>query len=636
MKSPLNSFARDAQNNYNNAASASMWWSKEADELPGAIMNELNAIYMGCGWLYYDLYMNNDVYNGSPPGSYYSSSFYRDMNLYKNVTASCVDALVSKICKNQVSVEYLATDADFETKKRAKNLQRYIQGTLLHNNLQTIGKNALNDCVVTGNGFIHMKKRKGKLYYEHIPAKYIRGMFTNSSTDDPESIHIIKLVDKFNLCNEFPEHASDIIESTFNFSYLLIDTLPFLYKNYTVVIESYSKYAKRHTVCVNTKCLLDESWDLTNGNGDTIFPLAVCRYKPSDRMFFCKGGVGQVRQMQLALNAIYTKVVHTFHMVCVPKVIVHAGGDLQVTNIANTIDVLEFKGSVPPIAWQMGVVPQDGYALIDMLSNNVAAVFGINELTSQGQKPPGIQSGEALETLISEQSDRFMMVAQSWEDLYMQVNDLTVRMLNQFPELAASHALYVGKNFQQQIKWEDCNLERDQFLMKEFPVSILPQTPSGKIETVYRLITMGLIQPQQAALMLDMPDIENFYDYSNSQFDYVDMLISKCLDGEEAYPVPQMDISFAYTRVQQAWLHYSTDGLNPDCLNLLNKLLNRLEMLQVTKTTQQQQILAQAQQAQLQMQNAQMGANPSMVNKTGRGVAAQPSSVTKQAALGRL
>lgn len=308
--------------------------------------------------------------------------------------------------------------------------------------------------------------------------------------------------------------------------------------------------------------------------------------------------------------------------------------DIQLTNIDNTIDVINYTYPFLPTTWQPGFVPKDNYILMEMYKKEIQTLFGVTDMTLQGENPANVESGKALNALIDMQSDRYMMFAESWENIFIEISDITIRMHNQMPEIVKDDILYVGENFKKQIKWSDVDIDRDSFVIKRYPVSTLPNQPDARREAVFQLMQAQLINQQQAAKLLQMPDIESFYDYQDAQYEYTDMLISQCIDGQDAYPIPQMDMDFAEEEIRKALLHYSTMGLEDENISLLVDLLNRIEVIRSTKATMQQKI-AQAQQEQM-MEAQSAGVTPSFNSQTGRAVAPEPSNVTLQGALGGL
>jgi len=70
-------------------------------------------------------------------------------------------------------------------------------------------------------------------------------------------------------------------------------------------------------------------------------------------------------------------------------------------------------------------------------------------------------------------------------------------------------------------------MEDDQYVISKHPVSLLPSTPTGKLQTVSDLINLGMIDKTEAMSLLDAPDLERFYDVEFSAKDLAEKLIER-------------------------------------------------------------------------------------------------------------
>lgn len=611
-----------------------MWWQMQANDLPAGVIAELSYLSTQCQGLYYDMVVNSLVYgadfgtDASGGGPLWAGS----RRLDNNVARSECDTLVAKICKNTPTVQYLTDDGDFDLQQMAMNLQRFMQGHFNHEKVSLLTPRCLLDSLIHGNGFIHSKIKNGKVKYELVRPIELKGLFVGSASQEPESIHICKIVDKFELASEFPDKIQEIFSSTSTCPYLVLDLPITVDDRYTLKIESYSKYAKRHTICVNNATLLDEDWDVKNEFGEVLFPIAVCRYKPSSRLYFCQGAIGEVRSLQGALDDIFYRLFVATQTVVVNKVLVPNGSNVQLVPLDNSIDMIVFDGPEAPKGMQLGSVPRDFYEQIEMYTDIIKQRIGTNKLDLPDQLPR-LESATAVEATYFVGSDRFQMTVQAYEDLYIQLSDITYQLMKHKGD-SNTTVLYSGKGYKTYIQWSDVNLDRDQFYMKVFTTADLPMTPGGKLDYVTVLEDRGYADRGAALELLDFPDTERWTREATADCDFVSQQISDMASGKQVFPNPYQDLDYALDKVRRNYLVYLKNGIATERLNNFSIYLNMIQNMKIQQNASQQLIMQAAAAQQMQQQASGNAGNPSYGSPTASGFSPQPSAVATMASSG--
>ena len=130
------------------------------------------------------------------------------------------------------------------------------------------------------------------------------------------------------------------------------------------------------------------------------------------------------------------------------------------------------------------------------------------------------------------------------------------------------------------LDFGDVNLDEDKYQMQVFPTSLLPATPTGKLQTLQEL---GQISPQLQQSMishLDFPDVEAAVSLVNAPLDMADLLIERMLEhGEYRPPEPTMDLELTFQRVQHALLRADVEGEPAERLELMRRFLSESQHL---------------------------------------------------------
>jgi hypothetical protein len=148
---------------------------------------------------------------------------------------------------------------------------------------------------------------------------------------------------------------------------------------------------------------------------------------------------------------------------------------------------------------------------------------GINDLMSEGKKPPGLNSGKALETMENIDSIRFSSLTSAI--VRCNVDVATIFIDNHDPDEAI---LPEGK-FSALKKWKDVQAQLDNFNVQFTATSSLSNDPEKRFELLEKMSQMGVIPQTKVALYMDMPDIESAYQEANAVADAVSFLISNVL-----------------------------------------------------------------------------------------------------------
>jgi hypothetical protein len=474
----------------------------------------------------------------------------------------------------------------------------------------TRAEQALLDAEIMGTGLVHLVPRNDNVMYELIKPYELIFDHEEAGFGDPMDMHIVKLVNRYELIQRFPDRADDILTAA---QYTSVYGLNKVYNNNMILyVESYSRYAKRHVICLNNVTLLDEDWNYEDKYGNVTFPISKIVYKEADRDWLGIGISEELKPIQMELNELIQTARYSCRLMSTPKVFCNRAANIVESQFNDEIgSLIYYDGLTPPTMGQLGQVPVDMYQQVELFYGKAYERVGISQLTASSQLPAGMQqaSGKALQTYYQIESDRFQSTGKQYEKFIMDLSDKTIAYMKLMQKNGdISPRQYYDKDDSKNINWGDIDLARDQFDIQTYPVSILPSTPEGKLGVVDYLTQTGMIDTVAAKKLLQLPDTDGYLELENAPIDFVMNHVSMMLKGEEVEPDINQDFDLTLSLVTKAYFYYSLKNVKPVTLTLLENYINAIERIQVKKAAEQQVIMQQAIEAQ---QSQMQGGIPS-------------------------
>jgi hypothetical protein len=496
-----------------------------------------------------------------------------------NIVKSCCDTATQKIAKNKPKPTFLTQGGDWTLKKRAKMLDQYVQGQFYAMDMYKLGVRAFLDATVFGTGaikiypdFENMKISAERVFIDELIVDNSEAMYGT-----PRSLYQRKFIPREVLVEQFPEFKEKIMTAKrpeqLSPQHSSLSTC-------IMVLEAWhlpsSKKANdgRHTIAIENATLYDGEWIRD------YFPFTFMRWSPRLLGFWGQGLAEELTGIQVEINKLL-RVVQTLMHLVTPHWLVEHGSKVVTAHINNELGrILKFSG-VKPEYHAPDPVPPEILAQIESLYRKAYEIAGISQLGAQSKKPEGLNSGKALREFSDIESERFILVGQAYEQMYMdaakQIIDLTKELYAKDPSFSL---LVKGKKFLEKIAWADIDLQDDQYIMQIFPTSSLSQTPAGRLQDVQELIQAGFIDRANAMRLLDYPDLQEYMSLANAAIEDIENQIEAMIErGENAIPEPYMNLQLGIQMVQSAYLRAKNEMVPEDRLELLRNWINEANRL---------------------------------------------------------
>lgn len=506
--------------------------------------------------------------------------------LVYNVVQMCGDTATAKMIKNEPEPQFVPSGGTWKEQRAAKGMTKFMRGIFYENQARKLTAACFRDAYMWGDGLIHVfiDSLTRRVKYERVGCHELIIDEMEGIDGNPRQMHRVRTVDRGVLASYFPKKRG--------------------------VIEAAPRARPRGNLGgqsgISDLIEVRESWHLPSGPGTndgrrivTIaehaltdfepwvhpwFPFARFSWCERPFGFWAQGGIEQIQDLQMEINKLLSVVQESFQLAGSFKIMVPIGSKVPTQHFNNNVGiVIEYAGQTPPTYIEPPVVPVQYFTQIQNLEQVAMRQIGVSELSTVSRKPAGLDSGVALREFNDIESDRFQTIGKAWERFHI---DLALRTIAMVRKASGSVGRYVvksleGKSIYNEIDWSEVGLEDDYFTIQCWPVSLLPQTPAGRLATVQEYMTAGLVtDPRQGRKLLNMPDLEQFETLEDAQQDLITKILENiCDNGEYVPPNPFMDLALARRLALEFHARAQIQKLEDDRMRMIEDWISQLDGL---------------------------------------------------------
>lgn len=585
------------------------WWKvKKPNELIFSKIKDLDnsqGYVQGANLRNMKLYGNQE-FTGIAAYNYYrtETSYNVQNRVTLNIVQSMIDTVVSKITKNKPKPYFLTDNGDFSLQRKAEKLNQFIEGVFYATQFYRHSEMAFTDACIFGTGAVKIYRDGDQVKAERIFIDEIMIDDTEAYYGEPRQLHQRKWVHKDVLIQIFPDKKG-AIEMAASSGTDRVNDARQINGDMILTVESWhlrsGKDAKdgKHVICINNETLLEESYD------KDYFPFVFFKWNLRPIGFWGQGIAEQLTGLQLEINKILRTVQVSMHLVSVPKIFVEASSKIVTAHLNNKIGgIIKYAGQ-PPQEGKLGSIPPELMTHLNYLYQRAYEIIGISQLSAGSQKPAGLNSGKAMRVYNDLETERFLSNAKRYESVFL---DAAKQMIDIVKDIAADTKNFemkvAGSGFLKTIKWDDVQIDDDQYMMQIFPTSALSSTPAARLQEVQELLQAGFIGKEDGMKLLDFPDLKSFYNMNNAGVEDIERQIELMIDKDEYQsPEPYQNLQYGIVKMQQAYLMYRAQNAPDEKLELFRRWIedaNTLIQNSQAAVAQQQQDMQAAQQQQQQ------------------------------------
>lgn len=519
-----------------------------------------------------------------------------------NITKSAVDAAIAQIGTNRPRPLYQTEGGDYSTIKRAEKRGKFVTGWFHVLKQYMMSLEVFRDGAMTGTGIEYI--------YADVQAKRIRAervlpdelLVDNQDARDgnPKIMRRVKNVSREWLVAQYRELDPALARKIEEATCLEVDAggIQSITDPVTLIeawkLPSYPEAEDgRRVLCVSNATLHDCKWEREG------FPFAVFHWNTLPMGFWGIGAVEELAPIQIEINYIAQKIQKLMTL-ATTMVWTEKGSNVgEITN--QDFARREFTGK-PPIFQTTSAISAEYFHHLDRLYAKGYELVGISQMSSSGKIPLGLESGEAMRTFNDIGSRRFQHTGQRWEQFHLDVGELICEAAKDLEEAGIPcEVLAPGDKNVERLSFEEVDLAKDRYILRPHPVNIMPDTPSGKIDTASRL---AQIAPELGQSLLGMitgiPDLERAVQMANAPREMAEYLVADIIEhGHYTPPDPFLNLPMTRDIATRSLLRGRIDGVQEDRLELLRRFIEDIDELQ-----------GRAEQAMMQQQMAMQGPPP--------------------------
>lgn len=534
------------------------WWRLEGAEMANAIastihfMEDHESVRLQQLTASTRLYGNASFYNLMGTGLSRSASNQsnpQNQRVSYNLCQSVVDTKVSKVAKNKVIPVFITNGGDWDIQQKAQKLSKFIEGCFYEQKSHAKGMMVYKHSEVWGTGISHIYARHGRVCEEIcLPHEFFVDS-VEALSQYPRQLHRVKLVDRDVVESMFPEKIEEIrAAAPVDFRFIGVQGTAV---DIVVLIESWHLQSDPdmseeesdglHSITLGDQVMCREIYQ------KDFYPFAFL--SPAQRLlgFWGQGACERLSSLQGEINRLMILVQRSMWMGGSFKVLVEQGSKVVSQHLNNDIGAIIHYTGTPPQYITPPMVQQDVYPYIDSLIAKGYQSEGVSQLQASALKPPGLDSGKALRAFLDNSDDRMLYTQQSVEDYFLEKAALMIETAKEiYREKGSYKVMFPTTTYVETIDWKDIKLNKDQYVLKAYPVSSLRDDYSGRLSDIQEAMQAGLISPRTGRKLMQMPDIEMADNLANAPEDLIHRRIEDILMGDEYIPPePTMDLQLA-------------------------------------------------------------------------------------------
>lgn len=503
-----------------------------------------------------------------------------------NLVSVATDTLVSRIGQNEPTPKFLTDGGDYRERHLAQQLNQFILGEFYQTKAYIKGKKMFRDGLVMGSGAL-------KVYEGHDDKVQVdRVMTTDLYVDDndalngePQQLIQLKLMDRDKLAANNPKAAG------------IIDATPQSYPDNSpdsgrttadqvMVFEAWKLPSGddqkapgyipgRHVIATASGIIFEEKWHKQK------FPFVFFNYSDPFLGFWGQGLATRLFGTQLSLNRILHVISKAIMLVGVPRVFIDQSSKVVKAHQNNEIGVLvTYSGTKPSYEVAPCNAPEL-YAERDKLISYGLKQEGISDMQATGEKPRGLDSGEAVRSFEDVNDARFSETSKKYDQIFVDLAYLIVDTARDIANRTGKYqTVYPNKDGTKEIDLPKMSILDDPFVIQCFSESSLPRSPAGRIAAITERVQSGMLTVKEGRRLMHYEDLEQDEKLDNASeeriFKYLDEIVE---DGKYTPPDIFMDLALANELTVKYLNLYLACGLEEEKADLLRTFFKQVNTL---------------------------------------------------------
>lgn len=500
------------------------WWKEEDDTaMAQQIAATLKFIQTHQSARVEQLTVSTRMYGNTSAFSLLGSAFTRASSVAPSPTAqrisynlcsSVVDTLVAQMAKDKVIPTFITSGGKWGMQKKAENLTKFIDGCFYENRMEEKKDMSTKDAGVWGDGILHIyRSERDRVAVERgLPHELFVDQ-VESLVAKPQQMHRVKICDRNVLKGLFQddEEALEKIDRAMPSNMQDVAGQASAADLVTVVqswhLPSYDG-ADDGCCVISLEDKVLTPKDQRKYDKD-YFPFAILPYAKRLLGFWSQGAVERLQNLQGEINRCMILEQKSRWMQSSFKILVENGSKVVSQHLNNDVGTIIHYVGTPPQYITPPAINPDNREWVDSLIAKGYQQEGVSQMASSNVKPLGVDSGAALRTYDKIGDDRQLVFGKQVEAFILEVGRQMIEVVRDiYKDKHTYKVTWPGVSFMDSVDWKDVNLERDEYVLKAFPTSTLPEEPMARLQTIQEYMQAGLISPRGGRRLLRTEDLE--------------------------------------------------------------------------------------------------------------------------------
>jgi hypothetical protein len=416
-----------------------------------------------------------------------------------NVVKSCIDTLGSKVANQKVRPLFTPVDGDWESKRIVKQVQLFFDDLFYKQNVNKLVTKAFKLACIYDEGVLFLDPFCYKL-----------------SALSPWQASIIQSEYEYGLLTKLL-----IIREQFPVSLIK--------KLYGIEPPDNNRYYCKLEIYVDTienvnEIFIDSvSRKQAKYNGETI-PAVFLHYNLPTNGRRATSLCDDLIRLQKRINDIDYAIDLASHNSPLNTHFVPSG-TLKLTQLDNGAGtVVEYTPppgmtTTPVISVTPAFINEQYTKERQALIEQAYQIAGVSELSAQSEKPAGLDSGKALETMENVEAARFNTQMNEVIRAYVDLARIYIDCVDKGEDILPKAETRAG------ISWKEVLKQRDLLKIEYTATASLSNDPEKRLEMLGQMSEMGILPKEKIGQYMDMPDIESAFSEITSVSDAVERLI---------------------------------------------------------------------------------------------------------------
>jgi hypothetical protein len=589
-KTPLDKIVMKTKQDRDVKSEVTEWWSvKNERELASAVCSTAAFLKTSQTYRVRQIAANVRLYAGLSVYSYAGSNVSKmdqtktlpDDRPTFNLIAACTDTLVARHTQNRPAPKFLTDNGDYKQRHLAERLNNFILGEFYQVDAYEKAAQMLKDCCVTGTGALKVYEgddNKVAVDRVLISDLYVDG--NDAIHGEPTQLYQLKLVEREKLLAWHPKKEK-IIE---NADAAYPDNTPDTGRttaDQVMVVEAWKLPSTpgagdgRHVIACVNGLIVDEPWVKDD------FPFVFMRYSNPFLGFFGQGLATRLFGTQLTLNRILYTIARAITLVGVPRVFQEQNSKVVSAHNNNEIGVIVKYSGVKPSYEVAPCNAPELYAERDRLIEYGFRQEGISQMQASGQKPVGLNSGEAQRVYDDIATDRQAEIARKYDNVFI---ELAYKITDVAMDIAKREGkyqtVYPNKDGTKEIDLPAMKFLKDPFVIQCFNESSLPRDPAGRAQAIVERVQAGMITIKEGRRLLGNLDSDQIDKLSNASEERIFKILDDIVeDGKYTPPDQFIDFQLAEQLVVQYYNLYVAAKLEESKAQMLRDFFTHIQVL---------------------------------------------------------